>query len=192
MKLSKEAQMKLAIYLAELSETFWNAIQDFRSVKLGHIVKDDLFDYELDELKSTRVLGRCKDSNGKFTILLNPDLIEKFFDDYKETIAHEYTHFLQGRVFQGCMSHRDNFKVFMRVFGYADAKATQQVSNEIINHVKGYRKQSKKTYHVYKCGCQEHYIGKVKHKNMESNPYRKLKCTACNSRLNYLNKTVDK
>lgn len=134
-------------------------------------------------LGSSRTLGMYEHKTKE--INLNEKLLEEFQEIYIDyVVAHEFAHaVVYSRKDKGhyknkkIMPHGKEFKDVCELF-QIEAKA----STKLFSSSKYLQEKQRENKIEYKCGCNTHYISKIKHNKIQ-NKKEYYKCAKCNQRI---------
>jgi len=143
-----------------------------------HLPKDVGIEFRVTfDLSSVRAGGICHYDPFKqiITVQLHADALELYGDQYvNQTVVHEFSHAVQFVNYPHSKSHGREFKMFMRFFGVP----TDRCHNYDLRQFKPTRKLRKPAKKFeYVCACQTHWIGAVRHKNIQKGS--RFHCRTC-------------
>lgn len=127
-----------------------------------------------------KVAGRAFYS--RHMVEFNSVLARENSEDFMDTIIHEVAHLVTHRLFPLAKQHHGpEFKRICQMLGGSG----ERCHNYDVSNVK---RKINKTYHIWKCACQEHLLSPQKHKK-GMNGTTRYSCRQCKTQVMPLMKT---
>lgn len=124
-------------------------------------------------IKGMSCCGRANRRENK--IYINMQIAIRNFEDFKDTIIHEYAHLLDNKVYQQ-FSHGPTWKSIMVNLGGNPKSKAKGLNME------GIEKARKTTSYDYECACRIHTLSSVRH-NKIKNKKMTYSCKNCKTNL---------
>jgi len=125
-------------------------------------------EYNVEWISSTSTIGQYRHTGR--CLMFNKYVYNQVeFDEFRETIIHEFAHAAVMQIKGNVQPHGPEWKKMMRFLGAKEIKSTTAKFNDI---------KKKPTDKFAYCKCKKHVLSKYKYKKINS-----YKCTKCGSKL---------